>query len=69
MIHVTCRLTAKNRDQLLTLRSVIEYGLPLPLFFTICPLAYLKNHMFYYDCDCCLLPLVITLPKPTQIVL
>jgi len=29
MIHVTCRLTAKNRDQIL--HSVIEYGLPLPL--------------------------------------
>jgi len=29
MIHVTCRLSAKNRDQLRnpTLRSVIEYGL------------------------------------------
>jgi len=26
MFHVTCRLTAKKRDQL---RSVIEYGLPL----------------------------------------
>jgi len=25
---VTCRLAAKNRDQLRTLRSVIEYGLP-----------------------------------------
>ena len=29
MTLVTCRLTAKNRDQLRTLRSVIEYGLPL----------------------------------------
>ena len=28
--HVTCRLTAKNWDQLRTLRLVIEYGLPLP---------------------------------------
>jgi len=26
MTHVTCRLTAKNRDQLGTLRSLIEYG-------------------------------------------
>ena len=26
MTHVTCRLTAKNRDQLRNLRSVIEYG-------------------------------------------
>jgi len=25
MTHVTCRLTAKNRDQLLNPRSVIEY--------------------------------------------
>jgi len=31
MTHVTCRLTAKNRDQLRNpIRSVIEYGLPLP---------------------------------------
>ena len=30
MTHVTCRLTAKNRDQLRNLTSVIEYGLPLP---------------------------------------
>ena len=28
MTQVTCRLTAKNRDQ--ALRSVIEYGQPLP---------------------------------------
>jgi len=28
MTHVTCRLTAKNWDQLRNLRSVIEYGLP-----------------------------------------
>jgi len=34
MTHVTCRLTAKNLDQLRTLRSVIEYGLPLPLHVT-----------------------------------
>jgi len=31
MTHVTCRLTAKNRDQLRNPCSVIEYGLPLPL--------------------------------------
>ena len=32
MTHVTCRLTAKNRDQLRNpMRSVIEYGLPIPL--------------------------------------
>ena len=31
MTHVTCRLTAKNRDQLRNpIRSVMEYGLPLP---------------------------------------
>jgi len=29
MTHVTCRLTAKNRDQLRILRSVIEYGIEL----------------------------------------
>ena len=28
MTHVTCWLTAKNRDQLRNLRSVIEYRLP-----------------------------------------
>jgi len=32
MTHITCRLTSKNRDQLRTLRSVIEYGLPLPFY-------------------------------------
>jgi len=32
MIHVTCRLTAKNRDSSGTLRSVTEYGLPLPFY-------------------------------------
>ena len=30
MTHVTCRLTAKNRDHLRNLRSAIEYWLPLP---------------------------------------
>ena len=31
MTRVTCRLTAKNRDQLRNpIRSAIEYGLPLP---------------------------------------
>jgi len=30
MTHVTCRLTAKNRDQLRNPTLVIEYGLPLP---------------------------------------
>ena len=32
MTHVTCRLTAKNRDQLRTLRLVVEYRLPLPFY-------------------------------------
>jgi len=31
MTHVTCRLSAKNRDQLWKQRSVIEYGLSLQL--------------------------------------
>ena len=35
MTHITCRLTAKNRDQLRTLRSVIENGLPLPFFTSV----------------------------------
>jgi len=32
MTHFTCRLTAKHRDQLGTLRSLIEYGQPLSFF-------------------------------------
>ena len=33
MTHVTCRLTAKNRDWLRNpIRSVIEHGLPLPFY-------------------------------------
>ena len=32
LIHVTCRLTAKNGISSGTLRSVIEYGLPLHFF-------------------------------------
>jgi len=36
MTHVICRLTAKNRDRLRNpIRSVIEYGLPLP-FYAYC---------------------------------
>jgi len=31
MTHVIRRLTAKNRDHFGTLRSVIDYGLPLLL--------------------------------------
>jgi len=35
MTHVTCRLTAKNRDQLRNpIRSAIEYVLPLPFLLT-----------------------------------
>jgi len=36
MTHVACRLTAKNRDQLRNLHSVIEYGLPLPFLCDVC---------------------------------
>jgi len=32
MTHVTCRLTAKNRNQLRNPTLVIEYGLRLPFF-------------------------------------
>ena len=32
MTHVTCRLTAKTGISSGTLRSVIEYGLPLPFY-------------------------------------
>ena len=32
MTHVTCRLTANNRDQLRNLRSAVEYVLPVPFF-------------------------------------
>ena len=41
MTHVTCRLTAKNRDQPRNpIRSVIEYGLALP--FSYFSLLYCK---------------------------
>jgi len=34
MTHVTCRLTAKYRDQLRNpIRSVTEYGLPFTFYF------------------------------------
>ena len=37
MIHVTCRLTAKNRGLSSgTIRSVIEYGLATFAFFLLC---------------------------------
>ena len=36
MTHITCRLTAKNGISSGTLRSVIEYGLPLPLPDSLC---------------------------------
>ena len=32
MTHVTCRLTAKNRDQPRNPTLGIEYGLPLPFY-------------------------------------
>jgi len=36
MTHVTCRLTAKNRDQRSgKLRCVIAYGLPLPFPYMV----------------------------------
>ena len=57
MIHVTCRLTAKNRDQL----SVIEYGLPLPFLLTYLDKQSLKqvsnedhSAILCAACDCCL---------------
>ena len=40
MTHVTCRLTAKNRDQLRNPTLSIEYGLPLPLPFTFIKVFY-----------------------------
>jgi len=42
MTHITCRLTARNRDQLRNpIRSVIEYGLPfLPCSYRIVPYLY-----------------------------
>jgi len=37
MTHVTCRLAAKNRDQLWNpTLGAIEYGLTLPLPFMVC---------------------------------
>ena len=61
MTHVTCRLTAKNRDQLRnpTLRSVIECGLPLP--FTSCH-ACLGCGLLLQTASACLLG---TLVNPT----
>jgi len=36
MTHVTCRLTAKNRDHLQNpIRSVVEYGLPFILLLYV----------------------------------
>ena len=35
MTHVTCRLTAKNRDQLGNPRSAVEYGLALSFYCLI----------------------------------
>ena len=36
MTRVTCRLTAKNGIRPGTLRSVIEYGLPLSFYLRMC---------------------------------
>jgi len=33
LTHATCRLTAKNRDQLRNPTIAIEYGLPVPFLF------------------------------------
>ena len=45
MTHVTCRLTAKNRVSSGTLRSVIEYRLPLPFTYEITGVhGYLPSH-------------------------
>jgi len=44
MTHVTCRLTAKNRDQLRNpIRSVIEYWLPLPFLHSFSVWRSVKN--------------------------
>jgi len=49
MTHVTCRLTAKNRDQLRDpIRSAVEYGLPLPL-----PLPLYRVFFIYFHVGCC----------------
>ena len=45
MTHVTCRLTAKYRDQLRTLCSVMEYGLPLPFSARVYLGAALSAHL------------------------
>ena len=40
MTHVTCKLTANNRNQLRNpIRSVIEYGLPVPAVCSVQPNA------------------------------
>jgi len=52
MTHVTFRLTAKNRDLLRNLRSVIEYGLPLPFYdpsVCIWPLK-LSDDAYWFGC-------------------
>jgi len=50
MTHVTCRLTAKNGISSGTLRSVIEYGLPL-LFFTLHRRYRLRFDVSGFDVD------------------
>jgi len=52
MTHVTCRLTAKPGNSSGTLRSAIEYGLPLPLHLAkmsvTCPkpISRLESHFY-----------------------
>jgi len=66
MTHVTCRLTAKNRDQLRNpVRSVIEYGLPLLLGRIACTqwkdaaYCYRRSVIFVYVVAVCLLAVLI----------
>jgi len=55
MTRVTCRLTAKNRDHSGTLRSVMEYGLALPLPYSLYTAASLScKHGT--ACICCWAP-------------
>ena len=50
MTHVTCRLTAKDGISSGTLRSAIEYGLPL-LFFTLHRRYRLRFDVSGFDVD------------------
>ena len=70
MTHVTCRLTARNRNQLRNLRSAIEYGQPLPLF-NACSVLFLSrprsegwpHHGSTFSIYPCPLSLWLTLPR------